>query len=657
MLADIEAACTREAVPPASQSQALVSSLQYGKRAISGGLKMRREVISRAIIFISAMVFSFACWRAAADVFADKAQIETLIESGKIANAQQKIEELKTHYAQDSQLPCALFWIGRKFEWSNKYDEAKDIYQQIIQNHPADSFAGRGRIGLGRLEVLTLVVSKRFDEAQAALDRLSADFAANPDLPGSLYWIAERYRWADKDDKANYLYQQVAQNYPDNPYAATARLALARQEISSLIDLRKFSPAQEAVDKLTADFSGNSGLPEALYWIAREYEWESEYEEANRLHKQILNQYPASKIAGEARLGIARTEADLLIIYGKTKEAQAVVGKIKADFAGRPELADTLYEIAKVYDYVDSLSNAYDLQSEIAADYPQTQYSPKASIHEARLAVFKLIDANDANAADAAVAQLEADFTGHEMLCDVLEKIAKRYDSAAFFTEAKAIYERIINNCSSQTDVMITARAALDKYELSSVIESGDTGQIGAMLSGMGSCYGGDCQRLSEYLNTLAIRCYSEGRWARLGGDIDDKADSYFSAAVSLWERVFTECPDSPLAPAACFSAAAQAGRELKDYDKAIEYYHKTSDNWPDYEQAAWAQLKVADYLELKVQEGLISAADASPLITTALETVIEKYPRDGRANQARSILEYYQQNEPGSRLPDGQCR
>jgi tetratricopeptide (TPR) repeat protein len=268
-----------------------------------------------------------------------------------------------------------------------------------------------------------------------------------------------------------------------------------------------------------------------------------------------------------------------------------------------------------------------------------------------------MIDANDVNAADAAVVKMETDFAGHEMLCAILEKIAEKFDQAGYFSNARAIYERVINNCSAETEVMITARAGLDKYELSSVIESGDTSRIEAIVSNMGGYYGGDCQKLSKYLNTLAIRCYSEGRLARLAGDTNGKAINYFKADEMLLERVFTECPNSPVAPAACFSAAFLAARELNNYEKAIEYSQKTSDDWPDYENAAWAQLDVADYFESMVQEGLIDAAAARPSITAALEAVIEKYPENGWAQQAQSILEYYQQNEPGTRNSNKECK
>jgi TolA-binding protein len=124
-----------------------------------------------------------------------------------------------------------------------------------------------------------------------------------------------------------------------------------------------------------------------------------------------------------------------------------------------------------------------------------------------------------------------------------------------------------------------------------------------------------------------------------------------------LWERVFVECPNSPVAPEACFSAAAQTSQELGNYEKAIEYFQKTSDDWPGYEDAAWAQLKVADYLEVMVQKGLLDAEAAKPLITASIEAVIEKYPKDGRAQKAQSILEYYRQNEPGTRDPLNSCK
>ena len=406
---------------------------------------MQREITSRAVILISGFVLCFGWCRAAADVFADKAQIESLIESGKLADAQQKIEKLKADYAQDSQLPCALFWIGRKFEWSNRYDQAKDIYQQIIQNHPDDSYAPRARIGLPRIEVLTLVASKRFDQAQAALDKLLADFAGNPDLPGSLYWIAERYRWAEKDEKAKHLYQQIIQNYPDNAYALKARLALARQEVLSLIGSWNYGPAQKVLDKLVADFAGNPDLPEALYWIAREYGFTGAYQEAKNVFEQIAKEYPASTFADKARLGTAATEVCLLIVSDQIEASQTALEKLKNDFAAHPDLGEVLHEVAKAYDYQDSLKEARDLHSAVAAAYPDKEYGSLSAIDQAKVAIIELIDANNFTAAHTAIAEMRRDFANHPQLPDCLVSVAERCQERDETTLAAGLYQDVMD--------------------------------------------------------------------------------------------------------------------------------------------------------------------------------------------------------------------
>jgi len=696
---------------------------------------MQGKIISMVIILISGFVLWFVPYCASGDILSTQQEIESLIEANKLTEAQTQIEQLKATYSRDPQLPEALYWIAHRYRLEHKWDQAINLYNQIIQDYPDSQSASRATLGIARVGVLSLLVAKDYDGAQQALDELLADFTGHPDLPETvykiaegfrwghrweqarslyeqvkqdypntlyasraelaianldvvsslvaknyadakkyldeminnfpdhpdlpedLYWIAEGYRWAHKWEQAKDLYQKIIKDYPESSYADRANVAKAKVEILKLIELRKFSLAENALNELITNFEGHPDLPEALFWIARQYEWESKYEEAYRIHKQVVSQYPGSTFADEARLGEARMEVGLLIYSGKTQEAQAAVEKLKTDFAGHSELADTLYEIAGMYDYKQSLEEAIELHSSVATDYTDKESGSQSSIQEARLVIIEMIDANELEAADAAVVQMETDFAGHKLLCEQLELIAEKYDQAGQFSNARAIYERIINNCSAETKVMIFARAGLDKYELSSAIESGDTGRIEAKVSGMGGYFAGDCQRLSEYLNTLAIRCYSEGRITRLAGDTNGKAINYFKADEMLLERVFTECPNSPLAPAACFSAAFLAARELNDYEKAIEYSLKTSDDWPDYEHAAWAQLDVADYFELMVQQGLIDAASAKPLIIAALEAVIEKYPGDGRARQAQSILEYYQQNEPGTRNLNEGCK
>jgi tetratricopeptide (TPR) repeat protein len=159
---------------------------------------------------------------------------------------------------------------------------------------------------------------------------------------------------------------------------------------------------------------------------------------------------------------------------------------------------------------------------------------------------------------------------------------------------------------------------------------------MGSQLTG-----GAAAGKLDIFLNTLGQLCYSGGQMEQIRGDIKRPRD-YFEAAIALWERVFTECPNSSLAPAACFVAAVVSAQELGNYARAVEYFQKAADDWPGYEYAAWAQTKAGNYLEEMVKAGELTEEDAKPLIIAAYQAVVGNYPRSKWVEHVQRRLERY---------------
>ena len=61
------------------------------------------------------------------------------INVGKISEAQAGINSLIANFSGHPDLPKALYYIGRKYRWSNQYGEARNHYQQVVQQYPDSS--------------------------------------------------------------------------------------------------------------------------------------------------------------------------------------------------------------------------------------------------------------------------------------------------------------------------------------------------------------------------------------------------------------------------------------------------------------------------------------------------------------------------------------
>jgi tetratricopeptide (TPR) repeat protein len=358
----------------------------------------------------------------------------------------------------------------------------------------------------------------------------------------------------------------------------------------------------------------------------------------------IASQHPNSTFADEARLGIARTETVLLILFGKTQEAQAAVEKLKTDFAGHPELADTLYEIAVVYDYVNSLEEAIELHSSVATDYADKESGSKSSIQESRLAIFELIDANELEAAEAAVVQMEADFAGHEMLCEQLELIAERYDKAGQFPKARAIYEQIINNCPENEISAIRADARLEKHEIFSAIESINDANCHAVIEKIKNEIP-DVNECSHMLYYVAERLYNKG--IILFRKDRTKAADYFAISTELLENEVADYIDNRDMEADTYLRLLIMYNLTGNYLESMYCCDKHLNEYP-YFPMEWYVLFVngRNYENLKLN-GLINKVAADELIESTYQKLVAEYPNCDPVclKHAKNWLNRYGQN------------
>jgi TolA-binding protein len=200
------------------------------------------------------------------DIGQAKTHIMSLIESGDYTKAKEAVDKLADDFPDEPQLAQTLHAFTEKYEYARRFEEAKHVYQKIIQKFPNSSYANRARLGVIREDVMFFIASQNYDGAKQTLDKMVANFAGHKDLPDTLYWIAERYEWEYRFEDANRIYQQVIQRYPDSSWAAKAKLGISRAQVMSLINSQNYDLAGEALNKLSTDFTGNQDLPQTLYW-------------------------------------------------------------------------------------------------------------------------------------------------------------------------------------------------------------------------------------------------------------------------------------------------------------------------------------------------------------------------------------------------------
>ena len=324
----------------------------------------------------------------------------SLVMSGKYAQAKEAADKMFADFAGNPDVPEMLYWISGRLQQFDSFEEAKQIYEQIIRDFPESPWATKAKMCSAMTEAIWFIVSGKFAEAQAVTDKMAADFNGRPDLPEMLYWITERFERIGRADDAQRNYQRIIDLFPNKPFAKKAKLGIPRAEVRGFVEAEDFDNAEIALNKMTSDFASHPDLPETLYWLAQRYQDFGQIEDANRLCQQIIQNYANSVYAGKAQaiIGIQITEdsvpQEVMEIRDINVETEAV----------------ELYRVARGYEDVNDFDSSAKAYEQVVKDYPATIKGSNAVLDIRRLEILNAFDSNEANLADILLAQYVEDF-------------------------------------------------------------------------------------------------------------------------------------------------------------------------------------------------------------------------------------------------------
>jgi TolA-binding protein len=208
-----------------------------------------------------------------------RATVQSIIMSQDYDGAKKALDKLIADFSEHKDLHDALYWIAERYLWSDRFENAENIYQQIIQNYPDSSSASKAKFGLSRAGVLSLMMSQNYDQADKALDKMLTDFKGHPDLPKTLLIFGE------------HCYKQGL---------AEENKGLADQAKGS------FEKAAKIWDRLINEFPASSVMPEACCSAGDCYFKLGKLQDSIRCFQKVVDEYPQYKHAWHAQFTIGR---------------------------------------------------------------------------------------------------------------------------------------------------------------------------------------------------------------------------------------------------------------------------------------------------------------------------------------------------------------
>jgi tetratricopeptide (TPR) repeat protein len=300
-------------------------------------------------------------------------------------------------------------------------------------------------------------------------------FAEEADVEAQLEQ-AEQYLDHGQYEQAKAVYKTIIKDSPGSDDALRAEEGL----IVLYVVRNKDPKARSAFQRLLTEFSGYSGLAEAIDHVGDAYREVGKYEEAVEKYRYVVDNFPGTERAMLSQIGLVK----LHLLREDEAAAQAATARLIADFEDRDfvkgqEFPNVLYEIAKEFQRVEGYSQARDLYQRIVQQYSQSHHAKRARFDIETLDVFALGDvANDADV-NMAVDSFVAKFSDDPYLPTAVYKIAVEYHMRAYwlvnkdlmeqaegcFRKAALVFERVTYEFPAASDVPKALRSAGDCYQ------------------------------------------------------------------------------------------------------------------------------------------------------------------------------------------------
>jgi len=185
---------------------------------------------------------------------------------GDDPNAEAAVYKLVTRFSKNQHIAGVVYEVAKSYRRAEKHEKANQICHLII-----DKWAQSEHALWAQRDLAIFNISfGDLPNAQAAVDKLLADFSSQGRIGQAVYDIAKQYHALQKYGEAGLLYQHVIDTWPDDEYAMWAQADLAKL----YIDIGNDAAAQAALDSLIADFNDHPDLPRTIVHIEEQYYFE-----------------------------------------------------------------------------------------------------------------------------------------------------------------------------------------------------------------------------------------------------------------------------------------------------------------------------------------------------------------------------------------------
>lgn len=345
------------------------------------------------------------------------------IKAGQIEAAKNRVETLKTQYADHPDLAESLYWIARHYGWNNRWDDAMQLHRYNIAVNLSSEKAMWSQVEI----VYDHIRRKDWAGAQTAQAHLMTQFSQQPTLAKEIWQISRAYADAGRSDTAWDMCCSCAAAFPETEYGAVAQGEI----VVTRIKQRDFSAADAEYERLLVNFGKTPMLSREIYRIAGTYAQVGQADKSFRLYS--IN----SQQNGDHDFGRwSGVEVTLSLIRQKNMEAaQEAWQAFAARYAKEPTLSKELYIFAREFYNAGFREIGFQIHLFNAERHGGTDHGRWSSIET----VFYYIDEGDQDKAAAACLDFFQRYAKHPDLPMEIRNILNRYAAKGSLSAAKSM--------------------------------------------------------------------------------------------------------------------------------------------------------------------------------------------------------------------------
>jgi len=573
------------------------------------------------------------------------------VATDRLPQAKDAVQQLLSRYAQYEFLPHAIHEIVEGARPLYKLSQVRQLYQDMVAAQPNDSQTIWLKMGVG----IASVHLTDDPSTDAVLQNITSQHGSDARAAEVLNHIAWACRNLKQYNKALTIYQYAVDNWREKDRVAFAQHGI----VICHLGLGNPQEADAALNVLLQKFGKDKNASKLVLWAGHDYASAGQVERAAKVYELAVQDYPDTAEAVEAQAALAITSVQAEDRNRIEPTIQTLLTKFppsQTKALGLHNVANTLAWKCVRYtgrgSHDPNLPGLYSRCLSTVANYslvtwPKSDWAMWAERDLATAAIQRRDDAT----ADTAIAYLIADYADRKDTPGALHFLGNLYLQVKEYGKAEAIYQHLAKKHPNH-ELTPLVKAGLGQVQIQQGNDSGAEAIFQKVLIDYASH-----PALAEAINVMAEGYRDRAKaielqQIKLAGGTPRYATiiaaqgrpeivkGYYRRAIEKWETIINQVPASADITPIAYTFAGESYDRIGDSKKALEYFSIVPERYPTHQHADYALYMVAKMWEQLQERALVTESQAWPMMVTASQTLLNRYPQSTYAPIAREIVD-----------------